>query len=497
MERAIRLYSAEQSRALDQKAMEHGPSGFDLMQRAGHAAFNLIRKRWPEAGSLSILCGGGNNGGDGFVVAALARQSGLRVQCVALKPESALSGEALEAWQLASAAGVVMTPWSPDVALDGALIVDALLGTGIAGTLRTPFDAAIERINGAGVPVLSLDVPSGVNADTGQVVDVAIVASLTVTFIGRKLGLYTGDAVDHVGECVFAGLEVGQYLNGVDYQATLLSRDRLSQRLPARKPSTHKGQCGHALVIGGQPGYGGASIMVAEAAARLGAGLVSLATDEVHVAPALTRRPELMVRPTRNAHDIHDLLEACDVIAIGPGLGRGAWGEGLMAAALASNRPAVIDADGLHVMQALNLMPTAPHVLTPHPGEAAALLGWSIADIQADRLAAVRALKARFGGTVLLKGAGTLIAGTCPMTGDEVVYLNAFGNPGMATGGMGDTLTGFITALLAQGLSPLEAALNGSLLHALAADEAARDDGERGVLATDLASYARRLANPQ
>ncbi|MCM2132090.1 NAD(P)H-hydrate dehydratase [Larsenimonas rhizosphaerae] len=496
-DRSIRLYTADQARELDRQITDHGLTGLELMRRAGMAAWRLLRQRWPDVASLSVLCGGGNNAGDGYVVAALARQAGLRVQVVALKAPQHLTGEAQGAWHMARDAGVHVTPWHPQLRLDGALVVDALLGIGVQGPLRAPYDAAIDCINRSNLPVLALDVPSGVNADTGQVEEAAVCADITMTFIGRKVGLYTGSAVDHVGECVFASLDASmRQIAQVPWQATLLNRDRIAHSLPRRRPSTHKGQCGHALVIGGRPGYGGATIMVAEACARLGAGLVSLATDEIHIAPALTRRPELMVRATRNAHDIKDLLDAADVIAIGPGLGQGAWGQGLMAAAV--QRPAikVIDADGLHLLRHLGAPHNDHQVLTPHPGEAAALLSCSVAEVQADRCAAVRELQSRYGGVVLLKGAGTLVAGE-DGDGEVKVYLNPYGNPGMATGGMGDTLTGFITAMLAQGLSLLEATLTGTLLHGCAADKAAADAGERGLLATDLASFARRMANPQ
>ncbi|WP_280547854.1 MULTISPECIES: NAD(P)H-hydrate dehydratase [unclassified Halomonas] len=486
------LYRADQVRELDQRTIAAGIEGFALMQRAAAAAWQSLKARWPGVRSLSVLCGGGNNGGDGHVLAALAAAEGLAVQRILLKPLDALSGDARRAADMATAAGVAAEPWRAALAFEGEVVVDALLGTGLGGEVRGEAREAIEAINASGLPVLAIDIPSGLHADTGAVLGVAVQAARTVTFIGDKLGLYTGAAPARVGEVDFRAL-------GVDAEAEadlvpaarLLDAGLIAAWLPPRVRSAHKGDFGHALVLGGAPGFGGAALLAAEACARLGAGKVSLATAPEHVTASLVRRPEVMVHGIRGAGDLGELLEKADILVVGPGLGQGSWGQGVLQAALSVEKPLVVDAD------ALNLLATRfsgqyreDWVLTPHPGEAARLLGLSAGEIEADRPAAALALQRRFGGVVVLKGAGSLVAGPAGLA------VCPYGNPGMASGGMGDALSGILGALLAQRL-PLESAVRlGVLVHALAADMAARQGGERGLLAGDLASCARILVNP-
>ena len=492
-----RLYSARQVQALDQRTIKQGMPGFALMMQAGRAALDEIIQRWPTARRLCILCGSGNNGGDGYVVAALARQKGLDVQLLALRAPDQLQGEAADAVHLARESGVTIEDWHPDTVIpfDTDVIVDALLGTGTRGEIRPPFDSAIAGINRSGVPVVALDVPSGLHADTGALLGEAVKADLTVTFIARKFGLYTGQAPDVTGEIVLSPLSVARVaLSESDHVGELLVAERLKETLPRRRPTTHKGDCGHLLVVGGQPGFGGSTIMSAETAARLGAGLVSLATASVHIPPALTRCPEMMVHEARNGLDIEALVDKATAVLIGPGLGQGAWGQGLMQTVMKADGPRLVDADGLHLLAAGYAGERRDDwILTPHPGEAAMLLDCSVAEVQADRYQAALNLHRRYGGVIVLKGAGTLVVGG---EGSDACLVSPFGNPGMASGGMGDVLGGMIASLLVQGLSPLEAAASGVLIHGLAADDAARDQGERGLLASDLACYARRRANP-
>ncbi|MFN2331342.1 MAG: NAD(P)H-hydrate dehydratase, partial [Halomonas sp.] len=383
-------------------------------------------------------------------------------------------------------------PWTSDVTFTGELLVDALLGTGLSGEVRGAFHDAIAAINASACPVLAIDIPSGLHADTGAVLGKAVHAAATVTFIGDKLGLHTGAAADHVGELYFRGLGVDACAQTDLMPAARLLEERLiAARLPPRRRAAHKGDCGHALILGGAPGFGGAALLAAEVCARLGAGKVSLATAPEHVVASLVRRPEVMVHGVRGAADLGELPGLADVLVVGPGLGQGSWGQGVLQAALDAERPLVIDADGLNLL-ATRFAKTqrAGWILTPHPGEAARLLGCSVAEVEADRPAAALALRERWNAVVVLKGAGTLVAGPSGLV------VCPFGNPGMASGGMGDALSGMLGALLAQGL-PLEtAAWLGVLVHALAADLAARDAGERGLLAGDLASYARMLVNP-
>ncbi|MFC0336223.1 NAD(P)H-hydrate epimerase [Kushneria avicenniae] len=492
-----RLYSAGQVQALDQSTIAQGVPGFTLMMQAGRAALDEIVRRWPAARRLCILCGGGNNGGDGYVVAALARRQGLEVQLLALRAPDQLQGEAGEAVRFARESGVIIENWHQDVEIpvDTDVIVDALLGTGTRGEIRAPFDDAIACINRSSAPVVALDIPSGLNADTGALLGETVEAVLTVTFIARKFGLYTGQAPDVTGEIVLAPLAVAEStLSESDYVGELLEAARLQGTLPRRRPTTHKGHCGHLLVVGGQPGFGGSTIMSAETAARLGAGLVSLATASVHIPPALTRCPEMMVHEARNGLDLESLVDKATAVLIGPGLGQGAWGQGLMQTVMNAAGPRLVDADGLHLLAAGYAGERRDDwILTPHPGEAAMLLDCSVAEVQADRYQAALNLHRRYGGVIVLKGAGTLVIGG---EGPEACFISPFSNPGMASGGMGDVLGGMIASLLVQGLSPLEAAASGVLIHGLAADDAAREHGERGLLASDLACYARRRANP-
>ncbi|WP_416137569.1 NAD(P)H-hydrate dehydratase [Halomonas sp. HK25] len=491
------LYRAEQVRELDRRTIAGGIAGFALMQRASAAAWQLLRRRFPRVRSLTVLCGAGNNGGDGHVLAALAAAEGLAVQRILLKGIDELTGDARLAADMATAAGVGAEPWAAGRVLEGELLVDALLGTGLTGEVRGAFREAIAAINASGRPVLAIDIPSGLDADTGAVLGEVVCATATVTFIGDKLGLHTGAAADHVGELHFCALGVGAEVETDLVPAARLLEARLIEAwLPSRRRAAHKGDCGHALILGGAPGFGGAALLAAEASARLGAGKVSLATAPEHVTASLVRRPEVMAHGVRGATDLGELPSRADVLVVGPGLGQGSWGQAMLQAALVAGRPLVVDADGL------NLLATRfpglrrddarrdDWILTPHPGEAARLLGCSAAEVEADRPAAALALRERWGGVVVLKGAGTLVAGPSGLV------VCPFGNPGMASGGMGDALSGMLGALLAQGL-PLEAAAwLGVLVHARAADLAACDAGERGLLAGDLASYARILVNP-
>ncbi|MBV0934102.1 NAD(P)H-hydrate dehydratase [Marinobacterium weihaiense] len=486
------LYTAEQSRALDRTAIEQfGIPGFRLMQRAGHAAFVELMAHWPGLRRLTVAVGSGNNGGDGLIMAGLARQQGLEVQVLVVRDhfEDGLQGEALSAWQWAQAVGVELTRWQPGLKLQGEVLVDALLGTGLTGPVRGESAELIAQLNRSTRPVLAVDIPSGLCSDTGRVLGVAVRADLTLTFIALKQGLLTHEGVDHCGQVLFDSLMLpDEVYEEVAMSAFRTDRDDLAKLLPPRRRSSHKGQFGHVMVVGGDHGMGGAALMAAEAAARSGAGLVSLATRPEHVTAALTRAPEVMVAGVNSGQDIQPLLARPDVLVVGPGLGQSAWADQLLQQALNTGLPLVLDADALNLLAHRNLAGREHDwILTPHPGEAARMLGWETHEVQQDRFAAVRALQARFGGTVVLKGAGSL---SCD---GDAVHLCSAGNPGMACGGMGDVLSGIIGALRAQRLSAVDAARAGVYAHARAADLCAADQGERGLLATDLIARVRRV----
>ena len=496
MPQSVPLFSSEQARAIDHDAQRVlGLTEYALMQRAGAAAWRVLLQHWPQAQRIGIACGPGNNGGDGMVLGGLARESGREVVVMRLPdgaPRSESARKACAAWE--TGACVVRE-------FDGALPqvdlwVDALFGIGLTRAPEGAAQALIEAINASGVDVFALDVPSGVDADSGNVPGVAIRATRTLGFIIDKRGLHTGAALEHVGALQIDALGVTDEIIASHPPAARLARaNLLAEWLTPRHRNANKGDYGHVLCVGGERGSGGAIALSAEAALRSGAGLVSVATRAEHVSMLLARRPEAMVRGVEDSADFNALCERASVLAIGPGLGQGEWGRALLSAALAANKPLVLDADALNLLpEMLRAKPSRElrdDILTPHPGEAARLLDIATAQIQADRYTAAQALAARYGCCAVLKGAGSIVA--APDT--TAVVIDA-GNPGMAVGGMGDVLTGVIAAMRAQHLSALDGAICGTLLHALAGDAAAGDGGERGLIASDLFPHLRRLANP-
>ncbi|MEH6577523.1 MAG: NAD(P)H-hydrate dehydratase [Amphritea sp.] len=495
------LYTAEQTRALDRTAIAAGIPGFRLMQRAGHAAFDRLQQRWPGVKRITILCGSGNNGGDGFVIAVLAAQQGIDVQLLCLGNSGfadKLLGEALEAYQWMREQGVTEQYYKPGVGFTGELVVDALLGTGLSGAVRGPVVSAIEQINSCSKPVLAIDIPSGLCSDSGVILGCAVKADLTITFIGLKQGLFTHQGVDCCGEVVFDSLRVpDEVYESVPVSGFRTCEDDLQALLPPRTASSHKGSFGHVMVIGGDRGMGGAAIMAAQAAGRAGAGLVSVATRAEHIPALLTRCPEAMGHSVVSGLELEPLMARADVLVVGPGLGQGAWGEQLLQQALSSKKPLVLDADALNLLHSRGVFGSISGnnfsgnkwVITPHPGEAARLLNMETAAVQADRFFAVERLQALFGGTAVLKGPGTL---SCD---GDAMHLCSAGNPGMASGGMGDLLSGIVGALLAQGLAYPDAARLGVYIHATAGDRCAQEHGERGMQATDLLAQLRSVVN--
>lgn len=480
----LSLYSAAQVRALDARLIESGTSGFELMHRAARAAWRSLRQRWPDAGALTVFAGGGNNGADGYLIASLAQRSGWPVNVYYLSDPEKLEGDAAKAYMEAKGTGINPEPWRAGVKLTG-VVVDAMLGTGFSGEVREPYAKAIEQINSCDLPVVAVDIPSGLNADTGFVRDQAVKANLTITFIGLKLGLLTGNGPDYCGSIEFAAL-VEEPQNPADAMAQRLAPRNLPKLKP-RKRSSHKGNFGHVLVIGGDEGTGGAALMTSEAALRCGAGMISLATRPSNVAPVLARRPEVMVAGVESAGKVIALAEKADVLAVGPGLGQGAWSRSVISVAASREVPQVWDADALNLLASQAVIkPRGEWIMTPHPGEAARLLRSDIATIQSRRPAAARKLAEHYGAVVLLKGLGTLIAAP-----DGRMALCGRGHPAMSTGGAGDVLTGIIAALLAQHLSAFEAACLGAWLHGRAGELLGQHG--RGLAASDLPDTVRQL----
>lgn len=476
MSRPFALYSNDVLRELETRAKAvAGIDGDTLMRRAGQAAWRTLLEAWPQAHRLLVLCGPGNNGGDGWVLAKHALDAGRDVRVLHAAdhaPRSALAKQMAAEYR--DGGGRVDLFVGELSQAD--VIVDTLFGLGCDRALTGDVARLVQAANASRVPILALDVPSGVEANTGAVQGIAIIAKHTLQFIAAHAGLATGAALDHVGETSTARLDIPEScFGGLSPTAELL----MPPRLPLRRRDSHKGRHGHVLAIGGDHGMGGAIVLAAEAALRAGAGLVSVATRTEHVPVLMTRRPEAMSHGVDDANALAALMHRADALALGPGLGQGAWGRALFDAATSTEQPCVIDAD------ALNLLAEAPRrlpwaVLTPHPGEAARLLGIDTHAVQADRYSASHALSEKLGCTVVLKGAGSVVASP-----GYVTRVCDIGNPGMATGGMGDALTGVIATLLAQGHVPFEAASIGTWLHARAGDRAATR-GQIGLLASDL-----------
>ncbi|MGJ0516529.1 MAG: NAD(P)H-hydrate dehydratase [Methylomicrobium sp.] len=480
------LYSAAQVRELDRIAIEEFKiPGYQLMCRAGSAVFECVAEKWPQAKSLAVFCGSGNNAGDGYVIARLALEAGLGALAIYAGDPEKLKGDALTAYRDYVQAGGRVEAFQPGQAIEADLLVDALLGTGLDRPVTGLYAEAIAAINRSGVPVIAVDIPSGLNADTGNAMGCAVKADCTVTFIGLKQGLFTGQAAEHVGEIVYDALGVP---DDVFKQVKAGVFRVIQKRWEPRNRCAHKGNMGHVLVVGGDLGYSGAARMAGEAALRVGAGLVSVATHSDHAGLMNLNRPELMCHGVENEADLMGLLDKANVVVLGPGLGQKEWGKAMFGAVLKSAKPVVVDADGLNLL-ALSPTHKAHWILTPHPGEAGRLLHNSTQSVQQDRFAAASAIRAAYGGIAVLKGAGTLIA-----SGSRIA-VSTTGNPGMASGGMGDVLSGVIAGLIAQGLALQEAAEQGVFVHGRAADLAAAKDGERGLLATDLFPYLRQLVN--
>jgi ADP-dependent NAD(P)H-hydrate dehydratase / NAD(P)H-hydrate epimerase len=487
------LYTAKEIYALDAAAIAGGVPGIQLMKRAGSAAYDLLLERFPNLKLITVYAGAGKNGGDGYVLAALAAQRRVSVKIIQLCAPEKLNGEARQAYEFALQEGVSMVPFEQALSPTSGVIVDALLGIGLEGNPRFSFASAIEQINQSGLPVLALDIPSGLNADSGAEQGESVKASLTMTYIGIKRGLLTARGPAVCGEVVLADLAIdADIFARAKPRSEYLKLSLLSGLLAPREADAHKGDFGHVMIIGGDTGYGGAAIMAAEAAARAGAGLVSVATRPEHISAILARRPEIMACGVVSGQELEPLLTRPSVLVVGPGLGRSPWSEQMLQQAFKSGLPMVLDADALNIIADMRVFPAitprSNWLLTPHPAEAGRLLGLKTRDVSSDRFASVEQLHKKFGGAVILKGAGSLVAGDSGHIG-----VVTQGNPGMATGGMGDVLSGIAGALMAQGLAVEDAARLSAVLHANAADLAADEVGERGLLAMDVIPYVSQL----
>ncbi len=459
-----------------------GLSEIELMHRAGVRVWQSICERWPQLSKITVFAGSGNNGGDAFVVAILARQSNLEVQFIArgdLAGQSETSEHYRHVWLNA---GGEIEQWQ-DQSIEGELIVDGLLGIGLKRSLDESWQLLINRINRYAAPKVAIDIPSGLNARTGVPQPVAIQAEITVTFIGRKLGHVLADGPDYCGELIFDDLGIS---STTLYSQTpaLEEINQSNLHLPLkRRLNSHKNSYGHVLVIGGDDGMAGAASLAAQAALRSGAGMVSVLVHPecVH---SLASIPELMVR---SWNDIEDKLAQASVVVVGPGLGQSEAAKACLTRLTTTSLPMVVDASAL-TPDFLNSLCSQQVAITPHPGEAGILLSKSTKQVQTDRLAASEQLSELYAAISILKGSGTIIR-----QAGEIPAINLRGNPGMASAGMGDVLAGITGSLIGQGLTVYQAAKTAVYIHACCAERFAEQADETGLIASDIISLIPTL----
>ena len=490
LKRSHRLYGASAANRIDALARKRLNLGADqLLQKAGAAAFEFLRLRWPGAQHIQILCGPGNNGGDGFVLGRLLRGAGLKVSLffpTSLPPRSPREVAAAAAQAFTASGGVIqdLSKFNPE---DGDLMVDAIFGTGLKKAPAGIALSVIKSMNRCGKPILALDIASGLSADSGAALGgTAVQADCTLSFICHKKGLWTGQGPGR--NIHLAPLDVPDaVLEEVDPDAVAI--DEHSFSFSRRQPSWSKHDLGHVLVVGGNRSFGGAAVLAGEAALACGAGLVTVAVHPQSDLPPTSA--ELMVHRVSSPAALALLLRNCNAVALGPGLGLDAWARGMLTAVFRSGTTTtIVDADALNLVAEIGQdpPPKLPQdlIFTPHAGEAARLLNSKRNQIEADRFGAVNALARLCGGTALLKGRGTLVA--CNQRPPRLIRA---GNPGMAAGGMGDALSGIIASLAAQGpalgiANLFDAASAGAWLHASAGDLAAIETGEAGLSASAL-----------
>lgn len=499
----MKLVTAEQMRKIDAATIDkYGIPGILLMENAGVQVANAVRELIQEkpGARVVVVCGKGNNGGDGLVAARHLTNDGTNVRVALLCNGADMAGDAATNFRIARNMGVSITENADLEAVRAMLgradiVVDAILGTGISGEVHGLPRAAIEAVNDSGASVVSADIPSGINADTGQVSGVAVIADVTVTFGAIKLGLVQHPGASFCGNLRLVEIGIPRSLTfSTTISANLVTEPIASFLLPMRDQDIHKGDAGRLLVLAGSVGMTGAAALCAQAAMRTGAGLVTLGcpeslNDVLEEKCTETMTVPLPETPARSLSTgatarVLELAERSDAVALGPGLSQNPDTFALVRELVpAIAVPLVLDADGLNALegspQAIASR-TAPTVITPHPGELARLMGSTIEAVQENRVEAARRAARETQAVVLLKGAASVIA---QPSGE--VWINTTGNPGMASGGMGDVLTGMVGALLAADAGPESAAIAGAYYHGLAGDAAAKD-GERGLIASDV-----------
>ena len=500
----MKLYTASETRKIDNLAIkEKGISGYSLMQMAAEFTLDVILREFSPVEELIIFCSKGKNSGDGFLLGSFAKEFGLEVTIVMSNTSNVIKGVSRKAFEEMkdSKVKIISTKSVEKLKVSNkAVIVDALIGTGLKGNLRKNIKESILALNKLGVklPVLSLDIPSGINPDTGDADDIAVYADITATFVAQKRGCFTSVGKKFSGEIIYSDLEIPKNLfSKITSTSYVVDYEDSISKVVYREQDAHKGHFGNVVIVGGDRGLGGAGLLSSRAAVYSGAGLTSLVTRPEHVSASLVSCPEVMVKGVDSGQDLEEHLVKPDVIAIGPGLGQSAWSEQMIQRVFweAEKRDisVIMDADALNLLTKLKLSSNLPKrlILTPHPGEASRLLNTSVAVIESNRFTAAAKIQKKFNATVVLKGSGTVI---CHKSGGTQKWgICDSGNPGMATGGMGDVLTGIIAGLLAQGLTLKEAAEAGVDLHAKAADQASLEFGEAGLTSNDVINELRYL----
>ncbi|MFQ5667165.1 MAG: NAD(P)H-hydrate dehydratase [Candidatus Binatia bacterium] len=499
------VVSAAEMRRLDELTIHrYGTPGHVLMERAGRGAARVLLARFPRVrrGRVLVCAGKGNNGGDGFVIARTLRRLGTRVEVVLLGTQQDVRGDAarmLASLRRTRAPITEVTSRADLTALAGKLdnatvLVDAIFGTGLNAPVGGRYADLIELMNASGVPIFAVDIPSGLDADRGTPLRVAIHADVTATFGFAKIGQVVYPGVEHVG--TLAVVDIGTAVEAVaevQPRTQLLEAAQTGRLLPGRAAQAHKGTCGHVLVIAGSRGRTGAALLATHAAARAGAGLTTLAGPTSLNTVLASGIPEAMTALLADTDGLvrfdelqmRALVEGKSAIVVGPGIGTHEDAGKLVRFLIEKIAlPMVVDADALTcVARQLEILhgAQAAVLLTPHPGEMARLLGSDAASVQADRVATARTFAAAHDCTLVLKGARSVIAAA-----DGSAWINPTGNPGMASGGMGDALAGILGGLLAQGLTPAAAACLGVYLHGAVADQVAATTGQFGLLASDV-----------
>lgn len=483
------VHSTQQSIELeDLVKRDYGISGYELMRRAGRGAFSKFQELWPQCRKIAVICGAGNNGGDGYVFASEALGAGFDVEVrFASDPKTKDARMAREEYQ--NCGGRLVPDRFDSECSEFDVVIDALLGIGLNKQISGRMADVVNAVNQTAKRVMSLDVPTGVDSDSGALAGPAIRADTTVTFISPKIGLLSLPASELVGHLFIDTLDVPKDAYAkVGNVAHLVDSNEFGPKIPIRKSAAYKSSVGQVLIIGGSESMEGAALMAAQAAYRAGAGLVSIATVSGRSVLLPHQAPEIRVYKVTEISELEKLIEIHDVIGIGPGLGLSDNARKFVEIVGQSDKRIVVDADGLTALAETGLAGNN-WILTPHLGEAARLLGVTTDMIRNERLNTASKIVERYGGVCVLKGQNTVIASM------EDNWICARGNPGMATAGMGDVLTGVICGIWGAGTSMAAAARAGVWIHAVAGDESAADQGQVGLMATDLLPGIRRNLN--